>query len=209
MSDDEAITRILDAADVIIENQEASLKIADVARTVGVSRQTIYRYFPNTARLLIATAVRSADGFLDRLAAHATDTADAVHAVVEGLAFAIETLPTEPKIVAMLTETKPGAGLTSETSLMFSRAMLHRYDVDWEREGFDEEALGELAEFCLRLLHSFLLEPQPHGRNAAELRRILTRWVGPVVIYPEIARAMQAFSALSKPLKLKRRRSQT
>jgi AcrR family transcriptional regulator len=204
MSDEEAITRILDAADAIIEERGSTMKIADVARAVGVSRQTIYRYFPGTTTLLIATAVRSADGFLDRLAAHVSGVSGAVHAVVEGLAFAIETLPTEPKILAMLTENKGGTGLTSETSLLFSRSMLHRYDVDWEREGFDEEELGRLAEFCLRMLHSFLLDPGGPARDSNALRAILARWVGPVVIHPQMAAALDKLSAFTQPPRSKR-----
>jgi AcrR family transcriptional regulator len=205
-SDDEAIKRILDKADLIIAERGSAMKIADVARAVGVSRQTIYRYFPSTAALLVATAVRSADGFLDRLAAHARHTADPVGAVVEGVAFAIETLPKEPKIVAMLTENKPGTGVTSDTALMFSRAMLHRYDIDWEQEGFDEEELGELAEFCLRILYSFLLDPEVPKRNSAELRFFLTRWLGPAVLYPKVSTSMQSFMRLSPP---RRSRSRT
>ncbi|OBG88365.1 TetR family transcriptional regulator [Mycobacterium sp. E802] len=206
-SDDEAIERILDAADVIVEERGAAMKIADVARAVGVSRQTIYRYFPSSDALLVATAVRSADGFLDHLAAHVGTTSDPVTAVVDGVAFAIETLPDEPKIVTMLTNSKPGAGVASETSLAFSRAMLHRYHVDWEHEGFDEAALGELAELCLRILHSFLLEPGVPPRNGIELRDVLTRWIGPAVLYPHMARAMGAFSAMTKPRRRRARRT--
>ena len=36
--------------------------------------------------------------------------------------------------------------------------MLHRYEVDWEANSFDEEALGELSEFLLRVLYSFLID---------------------------------------------------
>ena len=69
-SDEEAIERILDAADKIIGERDAPMRIADVARTLGVTRQTVYRYFPGTEALALATAMRSADGFLDHLATH-------------------------------------------------------------------------------------------------------------------------------------------
>ncbi|WP_236722369.1 helix-turn-helix domain-containing protein, partial [Mycobacterium avium] len=69
-SDAEAIERILDAADRIIAERGSALRIADVARALGVTRQTVYRYFPGTQALLVASAMRSADGFLDRMAAH-------------------------------------------------------------------------------------------------------------------------------------------
>ena len=51
-SDDEAIERILDAASDAIDERGADIRIADVARTLGVSRQTVNsiengRYLPS------------------------------------------------------------------------------------------------------------------------------------------------------------------
>ena len=67
-SDEDAIARILDAADDVVAERGAAMRIADVARRLGVTRQTVYRYFPGTDALLIASAMRSANGFIDRLA---------------------------------------------------------------------------------------------------------------------------------------------
>ena len=58
-SDDEAIARILDAAGKAIDARGADFSIADVARTLGVTRQTVYRYFPSTDALLVASAVHA------------------------------------------------------------------------------------------------------------------------------------------------------
>jgi AcrR family transcriptional regulator len=114
------------------------VRIADVARSLGVTRQTVYRYFPGTEALLLATAMRSGDGFLEQLAEHVKGRTDPVGAVVEGLAFAIEHLADDERIGFVLTERSQGevsASLTSDTALTFSRSMLHRYDVDWEGKG--------------------------------------------------------------------------
>ena len=91
-SDEEAIERILDAADKIIGERGSAMRIADVARTLGVTRQTVYRYFPGTEALRVATAMRSADGFLDQLTTHVKGMTDPVIAITEGVAFAIEQL---------------------------------------------------------------------------------------------------------------------
>nr|MDT0526775.1 helix-turn-helix domain-containing protein [Streptomyces sp. DSM 41633] len=69
-SDEEAIARILVAAGNAIDERGADFSIADVARTLGVTRQTVYRYFPSTDALLVASAVHAASDFLDRVAAH-------------------------------------------------------------------------------------------------------------------------------------------
>jgi len=194
-SDEEAIERILDAADKIISERGAAMRIADVARTLGVTRQTVYRYFPGTEALLVATAMRSADGFLSQLAAHLKGITDPVVAMIEGVAFAIEQLPADSQVEFLLHQ-RDRSGQTvsimSETALTFGRSMLHRFDVDWERHGFDEAGIEELSEFCLRVLHSFLVDPGKPARSGADLRRYLTRWIGPAIAYPQMASAMEA-----------------
>src|SRR5262249_54835839 len=107
-SDEEAIARILDAADKIIAERGSGMRIADVARTLGVTRQTVYRYFPGTEALLVATAMRSADGFLDRLAAHVQGIADPVVAVIEGVAFAVEQLASDNQVEFVLHQRNRG-----------------------------------------------------------------------------------------------------
>ncbi|OBH49269.1 TetR/AcrR family transcriptional regulator [Mycobacterium sp. E2479] len=207
-SDEEAISRILDAADEIISERGSAMRIADVARSLGVTRQTVYRYFPGTEALLIATAMRTADGFLDQLAAHAQGHTDPVAAVVEGLAFAIESLSADSQVTYLLNRQKPNgetaASITSDTALTFGREMLHRFDVDWEEHGFTDEDLDEMNEFCLRVLHSFLIDDNKAPRRAAELRRFLTRWVGPAITYPYLIRAIGGLTA-AKPKKRSRR----
>lgn len=183
------------------------MRIADVARTLGVTRQTVYRYFPRTDALLIAVAMRSGDGFLDRLANHVRGETCPATAIVEGLAFAIEQLSQDHRVGLMLTERSPMAtatSMTSDTALAFSRSMLHRYDIDWERAGFDEDGLSDLAEFCLRVLHSFLLDGGPTPRSGGDLRRYLARWIGPAAIYPQLAAAMDPIAKSSAPQRVRR-----
>ncbi|PRC58582.1 TetR family transcriptional regulator, partial [Mycobacterium sp. ITM-2017-0098] len=83
----EAIDRILSAAEKIVADRGSAMRIADVARELAVTRQTVYRYFPGTDALLVACAMRSADGFLDQLAAHLRGYTEPAEAMVEGVAF--------------------------------------------------------------------------------------------------------------------------
>jgi AcrR family transcriptional regulator len=209
-SDEDAITRILDAADEIIAERGSAMRIADVARSLGVTRQTVYRYFPGTQALLVATAMRSGDGFLEHLADHVRGETDPVSAMVEGVAFAIENLADDDRISYLLTKRKQGesfTSITSDTALSFSRSMLHRFEVDWEKNGFDDAALDELSEFCLRMLHSFLIDRGPGPRSGEDLRRFLARWIGPAIIYPRFAGAMDSLTKVAVPVRRSRRRS--
>ena len=194
-TDEEAIDRILDAADDIIAERGSSMRIADVARTLGVTRQTVYRYFPGTEALRVGSAMRSAHGFLDQLAEHISGLTEPVAAMVEGVAFAAETLAGDRQIENLLRHgARDGSNvsLTSDTALAFGRSMLHRLDVDWDKHGFDEAALDELAEISLRTLHSILIDPGQPPRDGIALRRFVSRWLGPAIIYPQIAQAMEA-----------------
>jgi AcrR family transcriptional regulator len=178
-----------------------------VARALGVTRQTVYRYFPGTQALLVATAMRSADGFLDHLATHLKGVTDPVVAMTEGMAFAIEQLASDNQVEFVLNQ-RHGRGKTasivSDTALAFSRSMLHRFDIDWEHYGFDETGLDELNEFGLRVLHSFLADPGRPPRRGADLRRYLTRWIGPAIAHPQMVRAMDALRGPEPPRTRKR-----
>ncbi len=194
-SDDEAIERILDAAEAIVAARGSAVRIADVARSLGVTRQTVYRYFPSSEALLLTTAMRSADGFLDRLAAHLSGQTDPVRAVVEGMAFAVECLADDTRLAFVLNQSvgeSHSHPVISDAPLAFARSMLHRLDVDWAAHGYSEAGLDELSEFCLRLLNSFLVVRGKHSRSGKELRCYLTRWIGPAIAYPQLARAMDS-----------------
>ncbi|OBK82455.1 TetR family transcriptional regulator [Mycolicibacter heraklionensis] len=207
-SDEEAIDRILNAADDIIAERGTSMRIADVARTLGVTRQTVYRYFPSTDALLLGTAMRSGNGFLEQLATRVRGITDPVAAMVEGVAFGIEQIGEDEQIRAMLTTRTLGgisASITSDTALAFGRSMLHRFEVDWEENGFDAAALDELAEFCLRILHSFVIDRGHAPRDPAKLREYLARWLGPAIIYPRFAGAMDSLTKITAPRRPRRR----
>src|ERR1700751_2333597 len=115
-SDEEEIERILNAADKIIDKPGSAMRIADVARALGVTRQTVYRYFPGTEALLVATAMRSADGYLDRLAAHLKGITDPVVAMTEGRAFAIEQRGSENQVEFVLNQRRRGGQTVSIVS---------------------------------------------------------------------------------------------
>lgn len=189
-SDEEAISRILSAVDEEIAERGADLRLADVARRLGVTRQTVYRYFPNADALLIASSMRAVDGLIDQVAEHVRGINDPVTAIVESLSFGIENLAGDPQLENLLTRRTEGeavTSLTSDTAIAFCLSVFHRLEVDWPLHGFDATALHELAEMTLRTVQSLLTDPgqQPHA--GAELRRFISRWLGPAILYPRLA----------------------
>jgi AcrR family transcriptional regulator len=183
-SDEEAITRILDAAGKAIDARGADFSISDVARTLGVTRQTVYRYFPSTVALLQASAERGAADFLDRLAHHLKGLTDPVDAVVEAIATVLEWLPKDKHMGLLLVSDRANAftpEVTSDVAMEFARTMLDRFDVDWAAVGLTDSERSEFAEFLLRIIQSFVIDPGRPPRHGVELRSYLRRWVGSAV----------------------------
>lgn len=185
-SDEEAISRILDAVDDVVAERGSALSLADVARRLGVTRQTVYRYFPNADALLMASAMRSVGGLFDQIAEHVGGLDDPVTAVVECICFATERLTGDPQLEPLLFSpagVDDALSSTSDTATSFCLSMFHRLRVDWRLHGFDDAGLRELAEMTLRTTQSLLLDPGQHQRDAQALRRFVTRWLGPAVLF--------------------------
>jgi AcrR family transcriptional regulator len=189
-SDEEAISRILSAVDEEVAEHGAAIRLADVARRIGVTRQTVYRYFPNADALLMASAMRAVNGFIDQVAAHVGDYNDPVAAVIESVSFGVENLSGDPQLENLLTrreEDDTPISLTSDTAISFCLSVFHRLDIDWELHGFDAIGLRELAEITLRTVQSLLTDPGESARDGLALRRFVARWLGPAVLYPRMA----------------------
>lgn len=178
--DAEAAARIIGAARRAVD-AKGGLSVSEVAQSIGVTRQTVYRYFPTQEALLAATAMSSVDGFLDRLAAQLGSITDPTEAVVEGIAYTYEQLAHDLYLGLVLQPGKASAftaGITSDIAIGFGKSILCRFDVDWESAGFGAGKLDELVEFMLRTLQSFIVDSH---REGAELRRYLYDWIAPAV----------------------------
>ena len=184
-SEAEARERIVGAATRCVDRYgPAKTGLSDVAAELGVTRQTVYRYFASTDDLLAAVARSAADSYLDRLARHLAQVTDPVDVVVEALAFTIERLPEERYLSVLLTPGRSGrffAGVTSPEAIAFAHSLLERTAVDWEKAGYGRAELDELGEFALRMLQSLVLDPGTPRRSGSALRGFLRRWAAPAI----------------------------
>lgn len=183
-SDDEATQRIVSAAVDLVTTTGSAVSLADVAASLGVIRQTVYRYFPTTEALMRAVAMASVDDFLDRLTEHVRGIHDPADALTEGTLYTLDAVTRSPHLGAMLSSSNPhnhSREMTSAEAQAFGMRMIDRFDVDWARHGYDEASLRELVEFNLRIMLSFFLAPNDPSRSPDELRRFLRRWLGEAV----------------------------
>ena len=184
-SEAEARERIVGAAMRCVDRYgPGKTGLSDVAHELGVTRQTVYRYFAGTDDLLAAVARSAAGSYLDGLARHLAQVTDPVEVVVEALASTIERLPEERYLGVLLTAGRSGrfsAGVTSPAAIEFARSLLERTAVDWDKVGYSRAELDELGEFALRVLQSLVLDPGTPPRSGPALRDFLRRWVGPAI----------------------------
>ncbi|MDF3338659.1 helix-turn-helix domain containing protein [Mycolicibacterium septicum] len=180
-SDEEASERIVAAAVRLIAETGTSISIADVAASLGVIRQTVYRYFPTAEALMHAAAIATVDGFLDRLAESVRGITDPAEAMTEGVMFTLAEVSRIPHLRIMLSGPQAAASsvnVASDEGQAFGMRMITRFDVDWEKYGYDESSLRDLVEFTLRTMLSFFVAPNDPTRSPEELRRFVRRWLG-------------------------------
>jgi len=187
-NDAEARRRILAATRARLD-QAGSTGTSEVATLLGVTRQTIYRYFPTTEDLLNEAALDAVVDLEEQLVDHvrrhlAATGGDAGDAVVEVLAYVFEHLRDDAALNRLLSPGRIGStlsGITATSSILIGRSLISSFPVDWSAVGLDGDSLRELVEHLLRILQSLILDPGDPERSAEELRAYLQRWVAPAL----------------------------
>lgn len=162
---------------------------AEIAEQIGVTRQTVYRYFPATEDLLNAAATQAvaelAGDLVEQVRAHLVATGgDIGDAAVEVVAYVFEHLRDDPALNRLLAPGRMSgtvANLTSSSSIDIGRDLISGFGIDWEALGWDEGRQRELVEHLLRVLQSLVLDPGYPPRSGPELRAYLQRWLAPAL----------------------------
>ncbi|BBX65925.1 TetR family transcriptional regulator [Mycobacterium saskatchewanense] len=185
VTDEEASERIVATAVTLIAETGSDVSLAEVAESLGIIRQTVYRYFPTAEALMRAAALASVDSFLDRLTEAVRGIGDPAEAMTEGVLYALEQVTRTPHLGILLSEQYRNSytqSLASDEAQTFGMRMITRFDVDWVRYGYDQAALRELVEFTLRIMLSFFVAPNDPNRSREELRRFIKRWLGGAIL---------------------------
>jgi AcrR family transcriptional regulator len=184
-SDEEASRRIVIAAVELIGQTGSAITIGDVATSLGVIRQTVYRYFATADDLMRAAAIASVDGFLDRLTERVRGIHDPAEAMTEGVLYTLDAIGSTPHLAILVSGSSASAhsgDVASDLAQDFGMQMIARFDVDWPHYGYDEPALHDLVEFTLRTMLSFFVAPNGPSREPDALRRFIRRWLGSAIL---------------------------
>lgn len=184
-TEEEARRRIVAAAAACVEQfGPAKTTLSDVASELGVTRQTVYRYYANLGELLGAVAQNGIDDFVERMAEHLGNFTTPADVAIESIVWSVQTIPHERFIGALLQAGETDVfsrAVTSPLALSVGGRILRRVPVDWSAVGIAESELESLAEVLMRLFVSFLQYPADPPRSADELRTLVRRWLGPAL----------------------------
>ena len=184
--EDQARERILTATRRFMSAGETP-GIAEVARAIGISRQTVYRYFGTTEELLDAASLAAVADLVEQLSAHVGDflrspQVDHADVLVDVVVWVHQRLRDDPVLVRLLS---PGRldrsihGLTAPSSVALGRVLLDQMPIDWQQLGLDSDVQTELVEHLLRSLQTLVLDPG--DRTPEQLRAYLDRWLAPAI----------------------------
>lgn len=172
---------VLDAmrAELLAKDWSA-ITLTDVARTAGISRQTIYNEFGSRQGLAQAYALRLADRLVDEIEGSINaHVGDVYGAFLAGFRAFFTASAADPLIISLLSgEAKPDLLqlITTDSGPIISgcSARLTKAFVDsWVRAG-DEDA-GVLARAIVRLALSYVaMPPEADHDVAADLARLMT-----------------------------------
>jgi AcrR family transcriptional regulator len=177
--DAEASRRIRDAARRCIDRNGVNVRIAEVARELGVSRPTVYRHYPSGQAVLMAVALESIEPLLSRVGALEVDLGAApAEVVAEVGCLLFEWLGRDPQL-RQLTRFGPGGAaddVTSSAALLLTRGLIERARAPFD-EPADVDHTDELAELVTRLVHSMIERPPAPATRMSEQSATLRRWI--------------------------------
>ncbi len=181
--------RLLDSAEGCLEQfgpQKTSME--DVARSAGMSRATVYRYFENRDALLLGVASRQSSALASEAISYLSRFNTISDWLVEGLLFTLRELPNRPVFASLVTSLDSRASgnlLLGSTGLvqigvnvlqpMFANAKaqgLLRDDIDPEM----------LIEWLLRMLWTYLNAPSQVATDEEGMRKLFRMMLIPAVL---------------------------
>ncbi len=156
--------------------------MSDVATEAGVTRQTVYRYFPRLADILSAVAIARVEEFAARMERHLATFDSPVEVAVESVVFGVREVPADPYLGLLLQAGESDfftVAVTSPQSFALGARILRNVPVDWA-VGPDDELQG-LAEILMRLFLSFLQHPSTPRSRTTSCGALVRRWIGPAL----------------------------
>jgi AcrR family transcriptional regulator len=158
---------------------------ADIARSAGISRATLYRRHGSHEAIFLAVLTRESEAMAADADDHLRGVDDPSERMLEGMLFAIGEIRTRPVHAAVFgggsAAWAAGRAIREEAVRRVGLAGVRPLVAPAVLGGavLSEEALGDLVDWILRILISYAAVPGDGGRRPEDVRRQLTEWFLP------------------------------
>lgn len=172
---------VLDAMrDLLLSKDWSSITLADVAKSAGISRQTIYNEFGSRQGLAQGYALRLADRLVDAIGSAIDDNVGQIHeAFLQGFRMFFTESAADPLVLSLLTGaakpdllqiiTTDSGPIITRASARLTRALMSSW------VSASEQDAGVLARAIVRLAMSYVsMPPEANHDVAADLARLMT-----------------------------------
>jgi len=170
-------TRILTAArDLFTTRGYRDTDMADIAQSMGLARNSLYRYYPNKDHILVAVVRRDMAPFLDQLAEFEHRIADPIERIDAWTGLQIE-IAAGPCVamIRMLGEIPPNATeLRREISALhepLTRVLQTAVDQTLEGSGRDSQLVSVMISSMVRSAAGVAIRAEHKSACIRELRR--------------------------------------
>jgi TetR/AcrR family transcriptional regulator len=183
LDDEEARRLLLDAASrCIVRRGDSQIRMAEVADEAGVSRSTLYRYFPGRNEVLLGLMLMRVDTALGDLVRSLRHPDDPVRSLPEMVLARVESVEGDPLNEALFaTESTAVATALEMGSQPIVDLLLRHYGPllqGWKLAGrlYDDLDPGSVVQW-LHTTTLFLLAPSWRHRSAADKRRFVEQFL--------------------------------
>jgi TetR/AcrR family transcriptional regulator len=190
LDDEEARRRILDAAGrCIVRRGNSQFRMGEVADEAGVSRSTVYRYFPGRDDVLLGLMLMRVDKALGDLVRSLPAPEDPVRSVPEMVLARVESVAGNPLNEALFAaESTAVAAALDKGSEPFVELLLRHYGPvlsRWKRAGrlYDDLDFRAIVQW-LHTTTLFLLGPSWRYRPTADKREFVEQFVVRALVPP-------------------------
>jgi len=175
--------RLMDACGAIIVGDGfEAVSMTSVAEEAGITRQTVYRYFPNAREVVRATLMRGGRELLEGQLLVFTEEGDPRELLVEAIMAALRLIENNALLrTAWASRDYPQAMLRSIFDPAFASRAVQGLGPIATQLGWNERETREAYEVIARTVMSFLTIPPPAALSEFELRDALHRRFLPAV----------------------------
>jgi AcrR family transcriptional regulator len=181
--------RLLDAAEGCLAKYGASkTSMEDVAKTAGLSRATVYRYFENRDALLLGVASRQASNLAKESLAYLAQFDNMTDWLVEGVLYALREIPKRPAFASLAmsldSTTASRLFLGSTGMIEIGANVLNPMFATAKAQGLIREDIevDMLIEWLLRVLWTYLNAPSQVATDEEGMRKLFRMMLIPAVL---------------------------